>query len=121
MDKTTLGFQIAQTDTRFCFDVADIDFQQGLIIGRSHPSSPTRPDIDLHACDAYKNGVSRHHAAIFRRDMVMMLMDLGSANGTWLNDHRLFPQQPRVLQTNDSIRIGLIELLVTIRAEAHQA
>src|SRR5260370_25254846 len=50
--------------------------------------------------------VSGHHAAIRPQGQAYVLIDLGSTNGTFVNGHRLTPQQPYLLSLNDLIRIG---------------
>lgn len=109
-----LTLQVVQTETDLWFDIADIDGAQGLIMGRSHPAMSTLPDIDLRPYDARDKGVSRLHAAILRHEATLAIVDLGSPNGTWLNDMPLFPHQPRVLQHGDMIRMGKLQLQVSI-------
>lgn len=48
--------------------------------------------------------VSRHHATISRQDDTYILHDVGSANGTYLNEVRL--TMPRKLENGDLIQIG---------------
>lgn len=87
---------------------------EGLIIGRLDPETGASPDVDLLEYGAGEKGVSRRHVAITRRDDTLYLVDLGSPNGTFLNDVRLFPHQPRVLRDGDTIRIGRINLHITL-------
>lgn len=51
--------------------------------------------------------VSRHHAEIAFRDGDYWIEDLGSKNGTYINDERLYPQQPKIIAPQDSIIIHL--------------
>lgn len=76
------------------------------VIGRSDSTSVQKPDLDLTPYGALEKGVSRIHAAIFRNDDTLTLIDKGSANGTHLNGQRLVPNQPRVLRDGDEIRLG---------------
>lgn len=76
------------------------------ILGRADASSPQKPDIDLTPYGALDKGVSRIHAAIYRNDDTLTLVDMGSANGTHLNGQRLIPDQPRILRDGDEIRLG---------------
>jgi pSer/pThr/pTyr-binding forkhead associated (FHA) protein len=48
--------------------------------------------------------VSQHHARFFARDGGWYLEDLGSTNGTYLNDHRV--TQPAEVQPGDVVRLG---------------
>lgn len=76
------------------------------VIGRSDTSSTQKPDLDLTPYGALEKGVSRIHAAIYRSEDTLTLIDKGSANGTHLNGQRLVPNQPRVLRDGDEIRLG---------------
>src|SRR5690606_7182762 len=95
----------------FAFEVARID---RLVIGRVDPDTGERPDIDLSAFGAYANGVSRRHASIVQWNRSLHLVDGGSHNGTFLNDERLKPGEPRVLKYGDRVRIGRLVLEVTV-------
>ena len=77
-----------------------------VVIGRADSSTPNKPDLDLTSYGAMEKGVSRNHAAIYRSEDTLTLVDLGSANGTHLNGQRLIPEQPRVLRDGDEIRFG---------------
>ena len=48
--------------------------------------------------------VSQLHARMFRRDDQLFLEDLGSTNGTFLNDAKV--TSPALLKTGDLVRIG---------------
>jgi hypothetical protein len=78
-------------------------------IGRSrgHPGE-TAPEIDLAASPA-DPGISRLHAVIERRsDGVYLLRDLGSTNGTTVNDDLvpIAPETAVALGDGDRIRLG---------------
>lgn len=49
------------------------------------------------------DNISRHHAAIIRREAGYLLRDLGSANGTFLNEQRV---ETAPLHDGDRLRIG---------------
>lgn len=68
-----------------------------LTIGR-HPGADIRfdPELDLR--------VSSRHAAIISRDGIWLLRDLGSTNGTWVNNTPLSGQH--VLAPGDVIELG---------------
>jgi hypothetical protein len=76
------------------------------ILGRADTSSTQKPDVDLTPYGAVDKGVSRIHAAIYRNEDTLTLIDMGSANGTHLNGQRLVPDQPRILRDGDEIRLG---------------
>jgi pSer/pThr/pTyr-binding forkhead associated (FHA) protein len=77
-----------------------------LVFGRADTTSPIQPDIDLTPFGALERGVSRQHAIIEFNEDTLMLLDAGSANGTYLNGQRLLPNQPRVLRDGDEVRLG---------------
>ncbi len=77
-----------------------------LMLGRADVRSEWMPDLDMSSFGGAELGVSRRHAAIRRGENTLMLVDLGSANGTHLNGQRLTPDQPRVLRDGDEIRMG---------------
>ncbi|MBM4431547.1 MAG: FHA domain-containing protein [Chloroflexi bacterium] len=54
--------------------------------------------------------VSRRHAQIQQRGQELILVDLGSKNGTFVNDRRL--QAPHTLQPGDRISLGQTTLVV---------
>jgi adenylate cyclase len=51
-------------------------------------------------------GASRDHSRIEQDGEAWRLLDLGAANGTYLNGQRLAPHSPERLQPGDEIRIG---------------
>lgn len=77
-----------------------------LVLGRADESVSQQPDIDLGPFGALEKGVSRHHAALEMTDDTLILMDIGSSNGTFLNGLRLGPKQAHVLRDGDEIRLG---------------
>jgi len=88
----------------------DIGLQPKLVIGRFDPATRQSPDISLDSLNAYKNGVSRRHAALLWRNDTLYIVDLGSSNGTSVNGLRLFAHQPRSLRDGDAIEIGGVRL-----------
>jgi len=76
------------------------------VIGRRDAASGMIPDLDLTPHGALEKGVSRMHAALRRGEDVLSIVDLDSANGTYLNGQRLAAHQPRLLRDGDEIRLG---------------
>lgn len=81
------------------------------VLGRYSPGEVS-PSVDLTPHNANLLGVSRQHAAISRSDNAVMLEDLGSTNGTWLNEVKLVPNKPSTLQSGDLVRLGQLGLYV---------
>ncbi|OWK43639.1 FHA domain containing protein [Fimbriiglobus ruber] len=79
-------------------------------IGRS----VDRPvDIDLEGQEAIEQiWVSRRHAVITFRNNEMVLEDLNSLNGTFVNRTRVHPGQKCVIKAGDVIQIGTVQLRV---------
>jgi len=76
------------------------------LLGRTDPHSNVFPEIDLSRFDP-ETKVSRRHARIWREGDTFLVEDLGSVNGTVINDSvRLAPRQPRVLDSGDKLRLG---------------
>ncbi|MEP7273673.1 MAG: FHA domain-containing protein [Acidobacteriota bacterium] len=77
-----------------------------ILIGRLDPNRGIRPEVDLSSHDPAAR-VSRKHARILVRAGQFFIEDLGSANGTFINNRiRLRPQQLHALESGDLIRIG---------------
>jgi hypothetical protein len=57
---------------------------------------------------------SRQHAILHYENGVLMLEDLNSLNGTFVNRVRLIPGQLRTLQANDVIQVGTVQLRVIL-------
>lgn len=88
-----------------------------LIIGRSTKGSVLAPDIDLTNRQASEMGVSRLHLSI-NYDMehkAVLVSDLGSANGSFINGQRMMPKEVRVLRHGDELRLGKLVLLASFR------
>jgi hypothetical protein len=84
------------------------------LIGRVDPHRGIRPEVDLSIYD-HTSRVSRRHARISVRENRYFIEDLGSANGTFVNDRfRLAPNQPHQLANGDVIRIGQTRLRFVI-------
>ena len=68
--------------------------------------------LDLSALGGYGQGLSRRHAVIRRNKHTYEILDLGSVNGTWLNDERLVPQKYYPLASGSHVRLGSMRLFV---------
>ncbi len=89
--------------------------KESTLIGRTDPISGVFPEIDLGRHDPQAK-VSRRHARIWRENDRYLIMDVGSVNGTVLNEAVvLLPQEPHVLHDGDILRLGDVRLL--FRAE----
>ena len=87
--------------------------RDGFLFGRKDVATGTFPDLDLIPFGAEERGVSRKHAVLKQAENdeeMVMIADLGSANGTFLNGVRLGVNQPRLLRDGDEIRLANLKL-----------
>lgn len=71
--------------------------------------------LDLSPWGAYHLGLSRRHAVIRRAGSGYEVLDLGSINGTWLDDERLVPHKAYPLPSGAHLRLGSMRLYVVYR------
>ena len=86
-----------------------VERKREIVIGRRVPDHPL-PDIDLASYNAYKLGVSRRHAVLRCSEGGCAIEDQASANATWVNENKLTPFVPYLLQSGDTIRLGHLVL-----------
>jgi pSer/pThr/pTyr-binding forkhead associated (FHA) protein len=98
---------VVGTDT-----VIDCDLSQNTFtLGRKSDNEDT-PHINLTSYNAAELGVSRQHARITRMNAIIMLEDLATTNGTFVNGERISPSKPCVICHEDEIRLGNLKLQV---------
>ena len=75
-------------------------------------------DIDLTSQEPIERvWTSRQNTCIHFDGRIAMIEDMNSLNGTFVNRIRLFPGQQRVLQPNDVIQIGTVQMRLTFSTE----
>lgn len=57
---------------------------------------------------------SRQHALITFERGLLLIEDMNSLNGTFVNRSRLHPGQQRLLQTNDIVQVGTVQFKVAL-------
>jgi hypothetical protein len=77
-----------------------------ITIGRADKQRNAIPTLDLSKENALGLGVSRLHAKLLFMEGRFWLKDMGSTNGTWLNQYRLTPYEIVPIQSGDQIRLG---------------
>jgi cAMP-binding proteins - catabolite gene activator and regulatory subunit of cAMP-dependent protein kinases len=93
------------TGASFLFSKAD-----ETTIGRADPVTGILPDVDLTPVDANRS-VSRRHAKIIRSgNDYCILEEVGTVNGTYVNDQRIPTGTPVTIHGGDTIKIGLIAM-----------
>ena len=95
--------------------VLPLSVRNEFTIGRISEGQPIMPDIDLSPYQAYAAGVSRLHAVIKRDISRIIFIDLGSANGTYINGKRLNPNVEQVINHGDIIALGKLKLQVLVK------
>src|SRR5688572_17464924 len=84
----------------------EVNAKQEIIIGRKSREEDPDVTIDLEAYDGHKMGVSRHHALIKYLKNSLILVDLDSINGTFVNNRRALPTKRYALMDGDEITVG---------------
>ena len=84
-------------------------------LGRLSEGQPIMPDIDLTPYQAYASGVSRLHAVVKRENNRVVVMDLGSSNGTYVNGRRLNPHTEETLSHGDIVALGKLKIQILLR------
>ena len=82
-------------------------------IGRADPVTGIQPDIDLTSVDPDRS-VSRRHAKIVQADdgQYAMLEEVGTLNGTFVNDEKIQTGVPYPIKSGDRVRVGLVQMKV---------
>lgn len=93
------------TGTAFFFSNGD-----ETTIGRADPVTGILPDIDLTPVDTSRS-VSRRHAKIIRSgEEYLILEEVGTVNGTYVNEQRIPTGVPVTVHNGDLLKIGLIAM-----------
>ncbi|MFQ5525200.1 MAG: cyclic nucleotide-binding domain-containing protein [Thermoanaerobaculia bacterium] len=80
------------------------------LVGRRDPITGVKPTVDLTPIDPERS-CSRQHARIFPKDGVYHLVeDIGTTNGTYLNEDRIGTGVPAPMSAGDKVRFGLVTL-----------
>jgi len=94
--------------------MAEVSGMDKWVIGRLDPDTGKAPAIDLEPCRALEQGVSRRHAGLMCRNNTVQIIDLGSSNGTFVNEIRLAPSEPYRLKNGDMIRVGFLTMYIQL-------
>lgn len=88
---------------------------QKIVLGRSGFATDAQPTIDFTPYNGVGLGVSRQHATISRPGDNYVIQDLGSTNGTWVNETRLAKDKFHELKNGDVIRLGQLTFYIYFR------
>jgi CRP-like cAMP-binding protein len=95
------------TGTAFFFSSGD-----ETTIGRADPVTGILPDIDLTPVDTNRSVSRRHAKIIHSENEYHVLEEVGTVNGTYVNDQRIPTGVPVTLHNGDLVKIGLIAMKV---------
>jgi type VI secretion system FHA domain protein len=101
-----LKLRIAMTGSEDTILSEHVVAKDAVAIGRIMGNDVVLPDVEKR--------VSSKHARLERNAGGWRLIDLGSTNGTFLNDRRMDAQAPAPLKNGDRISIGLFQLRVVL-------
>jgi hypothetical protein len=97
-------------------EVMPLSERNEFTLGRATDGQPVLPDVDLAPYQAYTHGVSRLHAVLKRGVDDIYLMDLESANGTFINGKRLEPNEEHTLANGDVVALGGLKIQVLLKS-----
>lgn len=89
----------------------------GRDVGEQTPAG-TEELIDLNQFGGYRFGVSRRHCQLERHSSELHVTDLGSSNGTFLNDARLLAHKAYVVCNGDTLRLGALNMTISFNQPA---
>ncbi len=81
-----------------------------VVFGRGSTGLPGGGFLNLEPVGGLMAGVSRRHARLFEHQGQLYLEDLGSTNGSYVNDKRLRPYEPIPVRPGDIISLGLLRM-----------
>src|SRR5437899_184372 len=85
------------------------------LVGRRSRDGSVIPDVDLAPFDL-EHKASRRHAELTCDDGIVRVRDLGSTNGTLLNDRPVLASVPAVLRDGDRLSFAGVEARFAARA-----
>lgn len=93
------------TGTAFFFSSGD-----ETTIGRADPVTGILPDVDLTGVDTNRSVSRRHAKIICSGGEYHVLEEVGTVNGTFVNDQRIPTGVPVTIHNGDQIKIGLVAM-----------
>lgn len=114
--KAPYSWRIALVSPVEEYEPLGLDLVGDITIGRS--SDAKSVDLDLTMYKAEDMGVSREHALLRVTKDHLMLVDLGSTNGTFCNGERIRLGMPQEVKNDDIITFGALHFKVSILKRA---
>jgi ribosomal protein S27AE len=88
-----------------------LDLNAPVVLGRDAPNGG-EAQLDLTEFNALSHGVSRRHCVLRRTGDRLIIRDLGSTNGTYLNNERLAPSEDHIVANGDRVILGSLHIAV---------
>jgi len=96
--------------------------QGSVVLGRNSADVPQDAYLlPLDDLDAQNHGVSRQHCRLDRHGSELTVTDLGSTNGTYLNERRLEQHRPYPLVHGDRLILGSLHLAIFFVLSSEQS
>ncbi|MEM7035217.1 MAG: FHA domain-containing protein [Chloroflexota bacterium] len=92
----------------------ELSVDKPICLGRLDPPADLDTVVDLENMGGMEKGVSRCHARISKRNGKLIIEDLGSLNGTFLNAKKLSPYMPANLENGDYVHLGTLLIQVGV-------
>jgi hypothetical protein len=108
VDTTALRVTVTRSARQIAFPLPI----QEICLGRRDVSCSVSPDLDLAPDGGFWEGVSREHAKILQLGNRLLVEDVGSANGTFLDDECIKPYLLYPLREGATLQLGGLQLLV---------
>jgi len=89
-----------------------LPIQSDVTVGRRDPANDIHPDVDLTTIDP-KLSTSRRHAKLLYREGSYFVAEEMATNGTFVNDLRVSPGQPKPIKPGDEARFGIVRMRFT--------
>jgi pSer/pThr/pTyr-binding forkhead associated (FHA) protein len=105
----SIGLKIGDQNQEIRFTL-----DRNILLGRVDPATNVFPEIDLSDNGSMSKGISRRHAQILHNENKIVIEDLASVNGTFLNGKRLSPYLPEPLSDGDTVFLGKLPIKITI-------
>jgi pSer/pThr/pTyr-binding forkhead associated (FHA) protein len=91
-----------------------ISLDKVIFVGRVDPAAAVFPELDLSSEGDLAKSISRRHASILKQGKNVIVKDLGSANGTFINGKRLTPYTATQLNDGDILTFGLLPIKIKL-------
>ncbi len=108
MKQTSIYLKVTDSNRTIETILSDI-----IMLGRLDPHYDVFPEIDFTDDSGLEKGVSRRHAQIIKSKDQILVEDMGSLNGTFINGERLPPYFPEAINHGDQLQLG--KLLIDVQ------